>query len=142
MTATHAALTMVCALLFLHLVGCALSRRSRRPASAPGRPLPFEGAAEQLAFAAPPDDRSPVDCAHPPPAWTTADGVGSCTRCGTRRILDYRPPGLALELPERTALHGPTLTCAGALEGNAHRRHADLRAKVREANHRSSRAKP
>ncbi|MFI9238678.1 DUF6255 family natural product biosynthesis protein [Streptomyces sp. NPDC053079] len=78
---------------------------------------------------------------HPETAWTTANGIESCARCGTQRITDYRALGLAMELPERGALYGPTVSGVGLIGGGEARRRDELRAKVREAN-RSSRGKP
>ncbi|MEU5052466.1 hypothetical protein [Streptomyces sp. NPDC021096] len=71
---------------------------------------------------------------------------GTSTRCphpeGAWAAADYRALGLAMELPERGALYGPTVTGFGLIGEGGARRREELRAKVREANRRSSRGKP
>ncbi|MEU1372955.1 DUF6255 family natural product biosynthesis protein [Streptomyces triculaminicus] len=55
-------------------------------------------------------------CPHPDADWTTSGGMRTCTRCGTRRVVDYRALALALELPEwGPACHpdGPTVVGSG-----------------------------
>ncbi|MCA6091626.1 hypothetical protein LE181_05530 [Streptomyces sp. SCA3-4] len=52
-------------------------------------------------------------CPHPAAAWTTAGGLRTCARCGTRRVTDYRALGLALQLPDRGELDGPTVAVRG-----------------------------
>ncbi len=155
--AVHAAALTALALLVLHLVGCALSERPfRPPVPARGGPLPHHVTSRALAFAssekpqsrtrqghpAVQDKGTSTRCPHPETAWTTADGIDSCARCGTQRVTDYRALGLATELPERGALYGPTVTGVGLIGDAGAQRRDELRAKVREANRRSSRGKP
>lgn len=157
MTAVHAAAVAAPALLVLHLVGRTLSERPfQPPVPARGGPLPRHVTSRALAFAssekpqprtrqghpAVQDTGTNTRCPHPEGAWAEVDGIESCAHCDTQRITDYRALGLAMELPERTAPYGPTVTGTGfTADGEAPRRD-ELRAKVREANRRSSRGKP
>ncbi|MFI9308127.1 DUF6255 family natural product biosynthesis protein [Streptomyces triculaminicus] len=57
-----------------------------------------------------------ANCAHPEADWTASGGMRTCTRCGTRRVVDYRALALALELPERGPCgqpDGPTVAGSG-----------------------------
>ncbi|WP_376700021.1 DUF6255 family natural product biosynthesis protein [Streptomyces netropsis] len=86
-------------------------------------------------------------CPHPEEAWATADGMMTCSGCGTRRVIDFRALGPALEPPERTEPYGPTVTGIGLLtashgswqaaSGNRSQPREPLLRKVREANKRS-----
>ncbi|WP_049716358.1 DUF6255 family natural product biosynthesis protein [Streptomyces caatingaensis] len=42
-------------------------------------------------------------CPHPDDAWTTSNGVATCGRCGTRRVVDYRALGQAVGPPDGRA---------------------------------------
>lgn len=83
-------------------------------------------------------------CPHPETGWKAASGVMTCSGCGTRRIIDYRGLGPAIEPPERAGPFGPTNTGIGTLEdnrliaaGERGQSREDLLKKVREANRRS-----
>ncbi|WP_425585995.1 DUF6255 family natural product biosynthesis protein [Streptomyces thioluteus] len=89
------------------------------------------------------------NCVHPQAAWVTRDGMSTCGACGTRRVTDYRALGLALEVPERTQLYGPTRTHRGTARPEAGRpdapatsRREDLHRRVSEANRRSTVGRP
>ncbi|MFF5130176.1 DUF6255 family natural product biosynthesis protein [Streptomyces syringium] len=83
-------------------------------------------------------------CPHPEETWATADGMMTCSACGTRRVIDFRALAPALEPPEGPEPHGPTVTATGPLKDSrliaagdgSHSREVLLR-KVREANSRS-----
>ncbi|MEU1780827.1 MULTISPECIES: DUF6255 family natural product biosynthesis protein [Streptomyces] len=83
-------------------------------------------------------------CPHPVDDWTAAGGLATCGQCGTRRVLDFRPLGRALELPERLALCAPTTSGRG--RGRVHEvvpyRRRELLRRLREANRRSSTGRP
>ncbi|MFF4155808.1 DUF6255 family natural product biosynthesis protein [Streptomyces sp. NPDC001678] len=81
-------------------------------------------------------------CPHPARSWTAAGGLATCAHCGTRRVLDFRPLGLALELPERMALYAPTTAGSGRAREVVPYRRRELLRKVREANRRSSTGRP
>ncbi|MFI0910864.1 DUF6255 family natural product biosynthesis protein [Streptomyces abikoensis] len=91
-------------------------------------------------------DAAARHCPHPAASWTAAGGLATCGRCGTRRVLDFRPLGRALELPERLALCAPTTSGRGRGWVNdvappPYRRRELLR-RLREANRRSSGGRP
>ncbi|MEU8584942.1 DUF6255 family natural product biosynthesis protein [Streptomyces abikoensis] len=81
-------------------------------------------------------------CPHPAGSWTAAGGLATCGRCGTRRVLDFRPLGRALELPERTALCAPTTSGRGHAREVVPYRRRELLRRLREANRRSSAGRP
>ncbi|MEV4869608.1 DUF6255 family natural product biosynthesis protein [Streptomyces syringium] len=83
-------------------------------------------------------------CPHPEGAWATADGMMTCSGCGTRRVIDFRALGPLLEPPERPQPDGATVTGIGTLKdsrliaaGDRSQSRAALLRKVREANRRS-----
>ncbi|AZQ71392.1 hypothetical protein EKH77_09395 [Streptomyces luteoverticillatus] len=77
-------------------------------------------------------------CPHPAGSWTAAGGLATCTHCGTRRVLDFRPLAQALELPGRMALYAPTTSGRGHARGVVPYRRRELLRRLREANRRSS----
>lgn len=81
-------------------------------------------------------------CPHPAGSWTAAGGLATCGRCGTRRMLDFRPLGQALELPERMALYAPTTSGRGHAHAVVPYRRRELLRRLREANRRSSVGRP
>lgn len=81
-------------------------------------------------------------CPHPAGSWTAAGGLATCGRCGTRRVLDFRPLGQALELPERMALYAPTTSGRGHAREVVPYRRRELLRRLREANRRSSAGRP
>ncbi|WP_374193007.1 DUF6255 family natural product biosynthesis protein [Streptomyces sp. AV19] len=89
------------------------------------------------------------NCVHPRAAWAARNGMSTCGVCGTRRVTDYRALGLALELPERTQLYGPTRTHRGTARLKPGRSgtpaascREDLHRRVAEANRRSTAGRP
>ncbi|MEU3350169.1 DUF6255 family natural product biosynthesis protein [Streptomyces sp. NPDC037389] len=81
-------------------------------------------------------------CPHPAGSWTAAGGLATCGSCGTRRMLDFRPLGQALELPERMALCAPPTSGRGRAHEAVPYRRRELLRRLHEANRRSSAGRP
>ncbi|MEX2981754.1 DUF6255 family natural product biosynthesis protein [Streptomyces sp. C36] len=129
MTLLQAALGALFPFVVLHLFGCALSTRPTLSAPAhlytPPRAARFALSSSGAPQGCTPLARSEVPapgrkaalaCTHPDADWTTSGGMQTCTRCGTRRVVDYRALALALELPERGPSghpDGPTVAGSG-----------------------------
>ncbi|GHG73295.1 DUF6255 family natural product biosynthesis protein [Streptomyces griseocarneus] len=164
MTTLQAALAALPTFMVLHLLGCALGTRpvlsapTRRSAPPKAARLPVFPSGKQQRYEPlqRSEDQTPGGTAAPAcphadvdsddgsdSSWTTSGGIQTCTRCGTRRVVDYRALALALELPERGPSGAPDgATVAGAGTGAVGRRYDELRRRVREANRRSARGKP
>ncbi|MEV4443175.1 DUF6255 family natural product biosynthesis protein [Streptomyces sp. NPDC049577] len=80
-------------------------------------------------------------CPSPDHVWASGGGVKTCTRCGTRRFLDYR--ALTTDLSEPAPPRQAMVMGTGTLSVRAWRHPQEaLRKRLRELNRHSARGRP
>ncbi|MEW2575281.1 DUF6255 family natural product biosynthesis protein [Streptomyces syringium] len=156
MTSVRAALETIALLASLGLFSRLVVRRPVLPSGSTVAPHRETGGADPPAkphqVTADRGSLSPkppsLRCPHPEEAWATADGMMTCSGCGTRRVIDFRALSPSLESPERPQPDGATVTGIGILKdsrliaaGDRSQSRAALLRKVREANRRSGDAR-